>query len=603
MRETSFPVLETGRPAGRLPRFGALPHEEGVRFCVWAPKAGRVALVLEDAEGEPIAMEDAGGHTFVCDVPGLKAGARYRYQLGDGQRFPDPASRFQPDGVHGPSVVVDPAAYAWGDAAWQGTARKDLVFYELHVGTFTPEGTFRGVQDRLPYLKDLGVTAVELMPVAGFPGRWNWGYDPATLYAPSHTYGTPDDLRALVDAAHQLGLAVFLDVVYNHLGPDGAYVAAFAPMFTEKHETPWGAAVNLDDTHSEGVRAFFIDSALHWLREYHFDGIRLDATHTLVDDGPRHFLAELAEAVAALGEPRRYLIAEDARNLNTLVRAREQGGYGLDGVWADDFHHQIRHVAAGDAESYFKDFVGTTAEDIARTLERGWFFEGQVSPFQNRPRGTTAEDVAWDQCVICIQNHDQVGNRPAGNRLTDDVPLNVYRAVSALLLFAPEVPLLFMGQEWAAGTPFQFFTDHNETLGPLVTKGRKAEFKDFPGFEDEVPDPQDPATFAASRLDWSEPQRQPHAGILELYRRLLALRPALPQELEVGAYGDHGLVLQRGAYSLLVALSGGVSLPLPEGAGVVWHTEEPAFARDGVAPERQGGQLFFQIAGAALART
>lgn len=600
-----MPNTISNAPSGiqdvHYPALGALPYDGGIRFRVWTPKVARVTLVLEPS-GEAVAMQPAGDALFTCDVPDLKAGSYYRYRLDHALLFPDPASRFQPEGVHGPSMVVDPTRYRWHDDGWRGIDRKDLVFYELHVGTFSPEGTFRGVLERLPYLKDLGITAIELMPIADFAGRWNWGYDPAALYAPSRAYGTPDELRALVDAAHQTGMAVFLDVVYNHLGPDGAYVAAFMPMFTDRHHTPWGQAINLDDEHAEGIRRFFIDNALHWLSEYHFDGLRLDATHALVDDSETHFLVELAEAVEALPGPRRYLIAEDHRNLNTLILPRDRQGYGLDGVWVDDFHHQIRHITAGDREGYYADFAGMTAADVVTTLRQGWYYTGQRSPGWGRPRGTDPSEIELDQCVFCIQNHDQIGNRPSGNRLSDDIPIAVFRAASALLLFAPELPLVFMGQEWAASSPFQFFTDHNETLGRAITKGRKEEFQHFAGFQGEVPDPQDPATFERSRLDWSELDRQPYAGVLELYRTLLALRPGLPGTFDVEAHGDTSLIARRGAYHLLVSLAGDAHLPLPEGASILWHTEAAPFTEEGRAPVVEDGTVYFDGAAALLAR-
>ncbi|MDX1529982.1 MAG: malto-oligosyltrehalose trehalohydrolase [Rhodothermales bacterium] len=581
-----------------LSDFGALPHDGGTRFRLWSPHAGRVDLVL-DGQAEPVPMERSEGGLFEVTRPGVGPGARYRYRL-DGDAFPDPASRFQPEGVHGPSQVVDPGAFAWSDAGWEPPTQRDLVFYELHVGTFTPEGTFDAAAERLAYLRDLGVTAVELMPVADFPGRWNWGYDPAALYAPSRAYGRPDDFRRLVDEAHRLGLAVFLDVIYNHLGPDGAYAAAFMPMFTEKHHTPWGAAVNLDDAHSEGVRAFLLDNALHWLREYHLDGLRLDATHALVDDSPVHFLQELSEAVDALA-PDRYLIAEDHRNLNRLVRPRPEG-YGLDGVWADDLHHQVRNLTAGDTAGYYASFADTTAADLAETLRRGWFYDGRPDRATGEPRGTSADRVRPEQCVVCIQNHDQVGNRPLGDRLSDDVPPAAFRAATAVLLFAPELPLLFMGQEWAASAPFQFFTDHNDELGPSVTAGRKEEFKDFAGFRGEVPDPQDPATFQRSKLDWTEIQRPEHAAVLALYRRLLALRRDLPHDdVEAEPRGAHALTLQRGPYRLLVAFDA-AEVPVPDGAEVLLHTEEPAYTQHPRPPEFDDDCVRFRRAGAVVVR-
>jgi maltooligosyltrehalose trehalohydrolase len=475
------------------------------------------------------------------------------------------------------------------------------VFYELHTGTFSPEGSFRGVIERLPYLRDLGVTAVELMPVADFPGRWNWGYDNAALYAPSRAYGTPDDLRALVNEAHRLGLAVFLDVVYNHLGPDGAYVAGFGPFFSDRHHTPWGQAVNLDAEGSAAVRALLLDNALHWLREYHFDGLRLDATHALVDDSEQHFLAELSAAVEALPGPSRVLVAEDHRNLDRLVLPRPEG-YGLDAVWADDLHHLVRHLTAGDREGYYADYADATAEDLALALRQAWYYDGRPSRRTGKPRGTSTRHVRPTHAVVCIQNHDQVGNRPLGNRLTDDVAPEVYRAASVLLLFAPHLPLLFQGQEWATAVPFLFFTDHNAELGPLVSKGRKEEFKDFPGFEGEVPDPQDPATFEKSKLDWSEPEQPRHAGVLALYRALLRLRPAIEGDAEAEAHGRAALHVRRGAHHLLVAFEPNVTLPVPPGAEAVLHTEQSAYVEDPMPPEVEGRTIRFARAGAMVLR-
>jgi maltooligosyltrehalose trehalohydrolase len=455
---------------------------------------------------------------------------------------------------------------------------------------------------KLEHLRDLGVTAVELMPVADFPGRWNWGYDGAALYAPSRAYGSPDDLRALVNRAHRLGLAVFLDVVYNHLGPDGAYLAVFGPVFTDRHHTPWGDAVNLGDDGCAGVRGFIVDNALHWLREYHLDGLRLDATHALVDDSEPHLLAELSEAVAALPGPDRVLVAEDHRNLNTLLRPRPEG-YGLDAVWADDLHHLVRNVVAGDTEGYYASFADATAAQIAETIERGWYYDGRTDPATGAPRGTSADGIRRDQCVVCIQNHDQIGNRPMGDRLTETASLAAYRAASALLLFAPELPLLFMGQEWAASTPFQFFTDHNAELGPLVSAGRRDEFRDFPGFEGTVPDPQDPATFRASTLDWDEVGTGDHAATLRLYRALLSLRPRLGDFTAATAHGERGLVVQRGDHHLLVALAADVALPLPLGADVVLDTEDAAFAADPHPTTADDDVVRFARPGALVVRT
>ncbi len=592
---------------------GALPQAGDVLFRLWAPRHEHVDLLLEDDSGDEAAQElpmEAAGHGyFERFVEGARAGARYRYRpAGEGapsDPLPDPASRCQPEGVHGPSQVVDPAQYTWQSGTWTGRPQRELVFYELHVGAFTPEGTFDAARRKLRTLKELGITAVELMPVAAFPGERNWGYDPAAFFAPARAYGAPDDLRALVDAAHREGLAVFLDVIYNHFGPDGAYGAVFAPFFTEKHHTPWGDAINLDDEGSAGVRHFFIQNALMWLEEYRIDGLRLDATFALYDDSETHFLAELSEAVDALSEEsgfRRYLVAEDHRNLARVYRPRAEGGYGLDAGWIDDFHHQMRNLTAGDTAGYFSDFAGTTAPDLARTLREGWFFSGQHSDYFGHARGTDPTLLSLDQFVFYIQNHDQIGNRPQGDRLTDDIGLPLYRAASALLLLAPQLPLVFMGQEWAAASPFQYFTDHNDELGRLVREGRRKEFEDFEGFAADVPDPQSPETFQRSKLDWAEREQAPHAGMLRLYRELLHVRPELGDDFAVEARGERALTLRRGAHHVLVALAPDQTLPLPASAHVLFSTEDERFAPDGEAPHVEDASARFATPGALLVR-
>jgi maltooligosyltrehalose trehalohydrolase len=586
----------------RLPALGAVPIGSDVRFTVWAPAARTVDLVL-DPRGITHAMETLADGYFERRLPGIVPGARYRYRLDGGPPLPDPASRFQPDGVHGPSMVVDPTRFQWRDAFWRTPPQRDLVFYELHVGTFSPEGTFDGVRRRLAYLRDLGVTAIELMPVADFPGRWNWGYDAAAFFAPARAYGTPDDLRALVDAAHQAGLAVYLDVIYNHFGPDGAYAPAFSPrFFSTQHRTPWGPAINLDGEGAAGVRHFFIENARHWLEEYHLDGLRLDATHAIVDESPVHFLRELAGAVGHLGGRQRCLIAEDHRNLNRLVLSPKDGGYGLDGVWSDDYHHQVRRLVAGDRDGYYMDFSEST-RDLATVIRQGWLYAGQHAEFFGGPRGTDPAGIPAWRFVHFIQNHDQVGNRPWGDRLTDRVSGAVYRAASALLLWGPALPLIFMGQEWAARTPFRFFTDHGPALGDLVRRGRREEFRRFEGFAGDVPDPQDPATFEASRLRWEEQEEDAQAGMLRLYRDLLARRRALAGAFEVESPVEGALRLRRGRDVLLVALHGGLTLAMPDRAASVWHTEEPRYAPDPAPPVISGSRITFPRAAALAART
>ncbi len=580
------------------PPLGATVTPEGVQFTIWAPAAATIDLHLDGHA--PLSLTAQSDGYFSTFVPDLKSGARYRFALDGGALFPDPASRFQPEGVHGPSEVVDPS-FAWTDSGWEGIQQRDLVFYELHVGTFTPEGTFDALTARLPYLRELGITAIELMPTADWPGRWGWGYDHAALFAPSRAYGRPESLRRLVDAAHANGMSVFHDVIYNHLGPDGAYAAAFGPMFTDKHDTPWGSAINLDDTHSAGVRQMFIQNALMWLGEYHFDGLRLDATDALKDDTSPHFLAELTEHVAALEHgPRRILVAEDHRNLNTVVRPRDKGGYGLDAVWVDDFHHLVRNHLAGDREGYYAAYINASADQIATTLQQNWFYTGQPNPVTGEPRGTPPEGVAPQNAVFCIQNHDQIGNRPQGNRLSHDVPAAAFRAASALLLFAPQLPLLFMGQEYAATTPFLFFSDHEPDLGQKVTAGRRKEFEHFSGFSGIVPDPQDEHTFRQSKLDWAEAEAAAGVAMRSLYQTLLRLRATLSSDFSVTAHGLSGLTLERGNYVLLVALRPGIALPRSPNTTVVWHTEQARFASDGTFPLIEDRQVQFPVEAAVL---
>jgi maltooligosyltrehalose trehalohydrolase len=498
------------------------------------------------------------------------------------------------------------------------------VFYELHVGTFSPEGTFRGVIDRLPYLAQLGVTAVELMPVGDFPGQRNWGYDGVSIFAPARCYGTPDDLRRLVNAAHQHGLAMVLDVVYNHFGPDGAYANAFSPYyFTDKHRSPWGDGVNLDGPHSAEVRNFFIANALQWVREYHFDGLRLDATHALQDEGPRHFLEEFTTTVRGHANREVLFVAEDHRNLDQLVQSPERGGWGMDGVWADDLHHQVRVHVAHDSEGYYEDFTGRI-DDLAATIRQGWFFTGQRSKHMKESRGTDPTMLALRQFVVCIQNHDQVGNRAEGHRLSHDVDLPTYRAASALLLTLPETPLLFMGQEWAAASPFLFFTDHNDELGRQVTEGRRGEFASFASFADpalreRIPDPQADATFAQSRLNWRELDSPAHASTLRLYQRLLglratsaALRNGSRDAFDARPLDDETLLLERrdgGERLWIVVRLGGRGAVTVRGARaphVVLTTEDSDLALDphpiDVIPGENSVEVRFSRPGAVLIR-
>jgi len=597
------------------PTLGAVPVNGGAQFTVWAPDARTVDVVVaQPGLHVTRGLSRATNGCFSGSVPGVAAGALYRFRLDGDRQYPDPASRFQPEGIHGPSMFVDPTMFAWTDDGWNGISRDDLTIYELHVGTFTREGTFAGVESRLDYLASLGIAAIELMPVAEAAGSRNWGYDGVDLFAPSHHYGTPDELRRLVNAAHRRGLAVILDVVYNHVGPDGAYLSTFSRQyFTDRHPSPWGAGVNLDGDGSEQVRAFLIDNALHWIHEYHVDGLRLDATHALVDDGDRHFLAELVNRVRASATRPVVLIAEDERNLVTLVDDPPRG-YGLDGVWADDFHHHVRRALAGDAEGYYADFTGAAA-DLAATLGHGWFYTGQPTRRTGEPRGTDPSAVDPRRMIICIQNHDQIGNRAFGDRLHHTIDLAAYRAASALLLLAPETPLLFMGQEWAATSPFQFFTDHKPELGATITDGRRREFADFSEFADpaarsRIPDPQALETFEASRLVWEETSVAPHAAILRLYRALLALRREMRRSnptaaVAVSAVDDRTVAIARSAHLVVVRMTGAGTVALETlaagtaGYSVVLTTEDGAFGGEGCVPHLADNGRAIEFAGPA----
>jgi maltooligosyltrehalose trehalohydrolase len=583
-----------------LPLFGALPERDGVRFRTFAAASRDLHLEIQSGAAAGLhRLEPAGEGMQERFIAGAGAGDRYAYVI-DGARRPDPASRCQPDGVHGPSEIIDPDAFRWRHGRWRFSP-DNLVIYELHVGTFTDRGTFAAARERLPALGALGVTAIELMPVAEFPGRRNWGYDGVGLFAPSHNYGPPDDLRAFVDAAHGLGLGVLLDVVYNHLGPEGAYLPQFHPEYiTDRRATPWGGAINLDGPGSVPIRRFIVDNAVHWVREYRLDGLRLDATHSLLDDGRVHIVSDLAAAVrSAAGRPLA-LIAEDHRNLTALVEPRERSGWALDGIWADDFHHVVRRRLAGDAYAYYQDYEGST-DELARTLTQGWLFTGQHSHHGGSRRGTDPSATPMHRFVICLQNHDQVGNRATGDRLHHGIDAAAWRAASALLLTAPMTPLLFMGQEWAASSPFQYFTDLEPELGTLVTEGRRREFKDFPEFAGpaglaRIPDAQDAATFERSRLDWSERSAPAHAASLALYTDLLRLRnthPALgasgATSADAEAVDDDTIAMWRGEgterFVIVVRLTGAGTVTVDtgaprSGAATVLTTEDPRFAID-----------------------
>ncbi|MGA8659268.1 MAG: malto-oligosyltrehalose trehalohydrolase [Chthoniobacterales bacterium] len=506
---------------------GAEITGSGVSYRTWAPQKNSVSVVVFDAEGRELRelalKREPDGYSSVLD-PESVPGTLYKYRL-DGHAFPDPASRFQPYGVHGPSLVVDASAFIWTDQNWRRPVLHDLVIYELHVGTFTPEGTFRAIIEKFDHLHDLGVNTIELMPIADFPGRWNWGYDGVCAYAPSRAYGQPDDLRFLVDAAHRAGFALILDVVYNHFGPDGNYFGAYSERyFNKNHHTPWGAAFNVDSEDSLPVRRNFVENAIYWITDFHVDGFRLDATHAILDDSPKHLVQEIAEQVQERGG---LVICEDPRNERKIVLPRDQDGYGCDAVWADDFHHVVRVQMTKENEGYLGYFHGTI-EELLQTLREGWLFTGQLQK-DGIPRGTLGADLAPEHFVHCISNHDQVGNRAFGDRLNQMVSPASYRAASGLLLVSPYTPMLFMGQEWAASSPFCYFTDHEPQLGRNITKGRRKEFAQFSEFRDpnqrrRIPDPQAESTFRKSKLHWRELKNAASSSILRLYRDFLRFR-------------------------------------------------------------------------------
>jgi maltooligosyltrehalose trehalohydrolase len=498
------------------------------RFEVWAPHPRRVEMVLDGGRTEMRRDERGWWH---LDVPDAGAGTRYGFSLDGGPVRPDPRSGHQPDGVDGLSAVVDHATFAWGDTGWRGVSLRGAVLYELHVGTFTADGTFDAAVERLPHLVALGVDAIELLPVVEFPGRRGWGYDGVDLFAPHQAYGGPDGLKRLIDACHAHGLGVVLDVVYNHLGPAGNYLPEFGPYFSERHQTNWGPAINFDGPGSDAVRRFVIDNALMWLREYRIDGLRLDAVHAIVDDSAVHLLEELADEVDALATQVRRplaLIAESDLNDPVFVRSPDAGGYGLDAAWADEWHHALHAVLTGERSGYYADFGSLGL--LAKALRQAWVYDGTWSPQRGRRHGRPPIGLRGHQFVVCTQNHDQIGNRAVGDRLGSLVDDGRLKVAAALLLTSPFTPMLFQGEEWAASTPFQYFTDHPDpTLGRAVSVGRRREFAHFGWDPADVPDPQAESTFARSRLDWSEIERAPHAEVLRWYRDLIALRREWPE--------------------------------------------------------------------------
>jgi maltooligosyltrehalose trehalohydrolase len=503
------------------------------RFTVWAPGRRTVEVHLDPPGGRivPLAKTAHGYHTAI--VPGTPPGTRYFYRLDRKLERPDPASRFQPEGVHGPSAVVDPT-YPWTDARWTGIPLRDYIIYELHVGTFTRAGTFRAVIEHLAELKDLGITAIELMPVAQFPGTRNWGYDGVQPFAVQNSYGGPDGLKGLVDACHAAGLAVILDVVYNHLGPEGNYLGDFAPYFTDRYRTPWGEAINFDGPDSDPVRHFFLQNAIYWQSEFHIDALRLDAIHAICDTSATPFLADLARVTGRQAERTRrrfHLIAESDLNDVRILLPPALSGCGLDAQWSDDFHHSLHVLLTGESEGYYHDFDGL--ESLARTWREGYAYTGQFSPHRRRSHGNSPRLASTRQFVVCAQNHDQIGNRMRGDRLVGLVDFESLKLAAGAVLLSPFLPLLFMGEEYGEPAPFLYFTSHSDpALVNAVREGRKAEFASF-RWQGEVPDPQATATFARSRLGHTRKSRRPHRTLLRLHTELIRLRRTLLALTEV----------------------------------------------------------------------
>ncbi len=542
------------------------------QYEVWAPEAGRVEV---EVEGSRFGLDPDPGRAGWWR--GAAPAGDYAFRLDGGPPLPDPRSPRQPFGPDGPSRAVDHDAFRWSDTPWHCRPLPGSVLYELHVGTFTPAGTFAAAAERLDHLVELGVDFVELMPVCPFPGRHGWGYDGVSLWAVHEPYGGPEGLKRFVDTAHRKGLGVVLDVVHNHLGPSGNHLPAFGPYFTDRHHTPWGSAVNLDAPGSDEVRAYLIGSALGWLRDYRIDGLRLDAVHALVDDRAQHFLEQLAAEVDRLAVTTNrplFLVAESDRNDPRTTDPRRAGGQGLTAQWSDDFHHALHATLTGESQGYYADFAAAPLAGLAKVLTRGWYHDGSWSSFRGRSHGRPFPQAYGQRLLGYLQTHDQIGNRALGDRLSATLTPGQLAAGAALVLTSPFTPMLFMGEEWGAGTPWQYFTDHTDpALAEAVRRGRRREFAEHGWLGAEVPDPQAPQTVHASTLDWSEPAQQPHAGLLDWYRQLIRLRRTHPELCDPDlaavrvAYDEElrWLVVHRGPYRIAVNLGAEGPRPVPLG--------------------------------------
>lgn len=605
-------------PSRRLPIGAELLPSEGVSFRVWAPKCQRVEVLLHDTtKSWPLQPEADGYHSAV--VEGVGAGALYWFVI-DGQKFPDPASRFQPDGPHGPSQVVDPTSFKWNDAHWQGCTLAGQVIYELHIGTFTPGGTWASAIEKLPYLKETGITLLEVMPVAEFPGGFGWGYDGTYFFAPTRLYGSPDDFRRFVDAAHQQGIGVILDVVYNHFGPDGNYIGCYSDdYFTRKYDNEWGEALNFDGKNSAPVREYMAKNAAYWIAEFHLDGLRLDATQQIFDDSPEHILTVIGKEVRAAAQGKATLIVnENERQEARLIRPLEQNGYGLDAIWNDDFHHCARVAVTGHNEAYFTDYKGC-AQELISTVKWGFLYQGQRYQWQQARRGHYSLDLTPPQFIIFTQNHDQVANSGTGERLHQMTSVDQYKAITALMLLGPNTPMLFQGQEFAASAPFLFFADHKPELNVLIREGRLKFLSQFPSLATEemktiLPDPSSEETFRRCVLDWSEVEK--NRELYEFHRDLLRLRREEPTFRSQDRHKLDAAVLSNDAFVMrffgerfddrLLFVNLGRDLiydPAPEPLlapppdqewEILWSSEDPAYGGRG-APPLESDELIWRI--------
>jgi maltooligosyltrehalose trehalohydrolase len=531
---------------------GACISDSFCSFLVWAPLVQRIEIQVEQNRGHQFQMTPIGQGYFHRVIPMEAGSMRYFYLLDGQKKRPDPASRYQPEGVHGPSEVCR-SSFNWTDGAWTGLALQDSVIYELHVGTFTPDGTFDAILDRLPSLRSLGINLIELMPIAQFPGDRNWGYDGVYPYAVQNSYGGPEALKRLVNACHSQEIGVALDVVYNHLGPEGNYLNDFGPYFTDRYKTPWGNAVNFDDAYSDEVRRFFIENALHWISDFHIDALRLDAIHAIVDTSAKPFLRELTERVAELSlrlGRKVHVIAENDRNDARSLAPADVGGFGLDSQWNDDFHHALHALVTGERDGYYQDFG--TIDCLAKACREGFVYSGEYSAFRHRHQGSSSIEVPCYQFVVFSQNHDQVGNRAQGERLSQFVCFEALKLIAGVVLSSPYIPLLFMGEEYGERSPFQYFVSHGDPdLNEKVREGRRKEFEHF-GWEGDIPDPATAATFLNSKLCWEDREQGHHRVLLSFYSELLKLRRSMlalsnPSKatMNVAVFQPHALIIER----------------------------------------------------------